>query len=203
MYPFSDQNGTVHPTVSPLSLDMPVLNNIDNQCATICQKGFENDKTVKKSATSFSSQSGRKQFNPNEIIFFENVKSKCLIQFDQSYARAKVKSKSSKSVSGTSSLGNTNSGVSSLSSMTASSSSISATNPNDNKKICVESSRHILTHNGLVIQHPTLRIVPIPIESPMDIIEGQTLSSLEFYLKLDSKNPTSNAQYFDLVLKVI
>lgn len=199
MFPFTDQNGTAHPTSSPLSLDTPTLNSVGDQCATVCQKVFGD-----KSMLGKSNHHTRKQFNPSEMIVVENIKPKCLMQFDQAFARAKLKSKHSKATSGSNGSGNSNSGVSSsLSSMTsASGGSSGGPNSNDNKKICVESSRHILTHNGLVIKHPTLRIVPVPMLDFQNIIEGQTLAPLEFYLKLDSKNMSSNAQYFDLVLKV-
>ncbi|OTF71133.1 hypothetical protein BLA29_000970 [Euroglyphus maynei] len=70
------------------------------------------------------------------------------------------------------------------------------------KKTCIESSKHVLTHNGLVINHPTLKlIITRPKNEDFNPMEKETLQPLEFYLKLESKNLASNAQYFDLVLK--
>lgn len=170
-------------------------------CATMCQKLHQRQLNRNRLVNQFE----------DDQIMIENLKPKCLIMFDYSGSRSRTKSKSHQH-SAASSSSSPNS-VSALPSISSSSSSITSNGgsqlqlngQNDQaKKTCIESSRHILTHNGLVIKHPTLRLVPtIHYDiGQFNPIEGQTLPPLEFFLQLDSKNLAQNAQYFDLVLKV-
>lgn len=211
MYPFTDHNSSILPNNFASS-----LNGIDlqsgtvytggsqsssqqssgDQCATLCQKLYDDTGSLSTSASLGKPISNiRRHYNPKEMIILENVGPKCLVQFDQILARSRSKSKSTKS-STSSATSFSDSSLSSISNSNAQQSS----NNDANKKTCTELSRHTLTHNGLVIKHPTLKIVPIPMDT-IEIVEGQTLAPLEFYLKLESKDLSSNAQYFDLVLK--
>ena len=212
MYPFTDHNSSILPNNFASS-----LNGIDlqsgtvytggsqsssqqssgDQCATLCKKLYDDTGSLSTSASLGEPISNiRRHYNPKEMIILENVGPKCLVQFDQILARSRSKSKSTKS-STSSATSFSDSSLSSISNSNAQQSS----NNDANKKTCTELSRHTLTHNGLVIKHPTLKIVPIPMDT-IEIVEGQTLAPLEFYLKLESKDLSSNAQYFDLVLKV-
>lgn len=128
-----------------------------------------------------------------------------MLQFDPGNYRARVKGAlkgSSGSGSGSSDASSSN-GPSGQ--QTAASSNSASSSATESKKTCIESSRHIVTHNGLIIQHPTLKIIsvgPPPEVLNETVVEGETLWPLEFLLQLESKNSTTSAQYFDLVLKV-
>ncbi|KAH7639311.1 hypothetical protein HUG17_3344 [Dermatophagoides farinae] len=142
----------------------------------------------------------------HELMVIENTKPKCIVHLDnrnvvnsnlnlnQNQAAAVSNHYSIASIGTTAGMGN--SGLSVASSLAT---------PQINeatKKTCIESSKHVLTHNGLVINHPTLKlIITRPRNEDFDPMEKETLQPLEFYLKLESKNLASNAQYFDLVLK--
>lgn len=173
---------------------------LNNQCVTMCQKIHLPQRNRRQSS------SRTKTMNPieDDRILIKNLKPKCLIIFDHTASRVRPKSKhtliSSNALPSSSSSSST-SLLPSISTSVTSNSQLSANTQNDQaKKTCIESSKHILTHNGLVIKHPILKLVPTILypKGQFEPYEGQTLPPLEFYLQLDSKN----AQYFDLVLKV-
>lgn len=162
------------------------------------------------------------------MILIENLEPKCSVFFDRdqltnsnqniaqrenanqinpNYQSAKISSKNTlHSVQHTSMI-SSNSPQSSIQGQTSQSNPTASTSQFNQldlaKKTCIESSRHILTHNGLVLKHPTLKLVTTTTTlEHFEPIEKERLQPLEFFLQLESKNLAQNAQYFDLVLKV-
>lgn len=188
--------------------------NYINNCVSMCQTLPEhNHINIRKTSNS------RNQ--PNEpLIIIENIRPKCLLQIDNlnqnnnymnnnhlptnggksSGKLSMFFMQSSSSSFGANSVGSTASAANSQSS-----SSLPSTFQSQSdmiKKTCIESSKHVLTHNGLIINHPTLKLITTTSYDYFEPIEKQNLQSLEFFLQLESKNRANNAQYFDLVLKV-
>lgn len=188
--------------------------NYVNNCVSMCQTVQENNHiNIRKTSNS------RNQ--PNEpLIIIENIRPKCLLHFDNLNQNNNYISNSHPSTSGGKSSGKlslffmqsslssfgANSIGSTASAANSQSSSSSLSNVQSQsdmiKKTCIESSKHILTHNGLIINHPTLKLITTTSYDYFEPIEKQNLQSLEFFLQLESKNRANNAQYFDLVLKV-
>lgn len=157
-----------------------------SECAQMCSRVLQANSKPGPSAS-------RKRYNAKEVILIDNVAPKCWMTFDHIHSsRGSNQPLLQQTLTG-------NNPILSVQPQQVN------VNSNQDKKTCIESSRHIITHNGLVIQHPTLRIVPtnqqVYINSSM-VTEGQTLPALEFVLKLESSNSSSNGQYYNLVLKV-
>lgn len=174
-------------------------------CATICQRLIEPHTTQFGSNSITSRAIVRRRWHANEMIMITNTRPRCMMQFDPSNYRARVKGLHKSNLALSSSSSDSSNSASSNGQQTSSGLSSNPASLTESKKTCIESSRHIVTHNGLIIQHPTLKIIsvgPPPEVLNETVVEGETLWPLEFLLQLESKNSTTSAQYFDLVLKV-
>lgn len=174
-------------------------------CLRMCQiKPYitYNERILRKNRKSYRNQMEYDQ----KLMVIENIRPKCIVHLDNRNIMNSTLNQNTNQASATNnhysiaSIGTAsgNNGLTLASSSSQMNSADMAT-----KKTCIESSKHVLTHNGLVINHPTLKlIITRPKNEDFNPMEKETLQPLEFYLKLESKNLASNAQYFDLVLKV-